>query len=472
VMQPTSNLSKDRVMALSQRYREPAWLSGWRIACWDAYAEHPMPSQRDEGWRRIEISHLDLSSLQAADYKEVQGKPGTHEVPPWIALAREHIGKVAGCFYQSTQAPGAAWLDGTLAARGVVFCDLATAVRDHEALVRPYLEKESAGQDKFALLAGALFNAGAFLYVPPGLEIAEPFVFGVAYPGAEGGTVFPRVIVAAGERSAVTLAYLTGPVAGGADEPASLLSGLCAVHAGAQSRVCLLRVLELPGHAFLTEQAKNYMAAGSELTSLVVALGGSQVKCDLLTYLQGRGASSKVAGAVLGGGHENFSFDTSQEHNAPDTTSNINFRVALADAATSVYQGTIRVDKVAQRTDAYQSNKNLLLGRESRADSMPKLEILADDVKCSHGATVGPLDAEQVFYLMSRGLSAAEARELIVMGFFTQVLDVLPGVALVGWLRDVLGRKMLGSAWRFEPSADKEAASGATAEDREAVVHG
>src|SRR5206468_3944859 len=131
-----------------------------------------------------------------------------------------------------------------------------------------------------------------------------------------------------------------------------------------------------------------------------------------------------------------------QEHNAPDTRSNINYRVAVKDDATSVYQGIIKVDETAQRTDAFQSNKNLILGGNASADSVPKLEILANDVKCSHGATVGPVDRDQLFYLRSRGLTATEAEELVVLGFFRQVIEAYPLKAAHDWVADVVSRKV------------------------------
>src|SRR4030095_7410926 len=147
-------------------------------------------------------------------------------------------------------------------------------------------------------------------------------------------------------------------------------------------------------------RAQAEVGRDAQFTSLAVATGGRQTKSDIATVLNALGVSNEVLGIVLGSRRENYSFDTIEQHNAHDTRSNINFRVALKDAAASVYQGTIKVAKAAQKTNTYQQNKNLLLGGEARADSIPRLEILADDVKCSHGATVGPVDKEQLFYLM------------------------------------------------------------------------
>ena len=156
-----------------------------------------------------------------------------------------------------------------------------------------------------------------------------------------------------------------------------------------------------------------------------------------------RGGNSDVKGIVLGDLHEHISFNTIQEHAATDTTSNINFpRRSLKDSASSIYQGIVKVDKIAQRTNAFQSNKNLILGNEARADSIPRLEILADDVKCSHGATVGPVDKDQLFYLNSRGLPLKEAEELIVIGFFAQVLNTISIKGAADWIGSLIAEKI------------------------------
>jgi Fe-S cluster assembly protein SufD len=164
----------------------------------------------------------------------------------------------------------------------------------------------------------------------------------------------------------------------------------------------------------------------------------------MATVLRAPGAASEILGVVLGRDQEKFSFNTIQDHSATDTKSDINFRVALKDKSSSVYQGIVRVAKVAQRTDAYQSNKNLLLDGTATADSIPKLEILADDVKCAHGATVGPVDREQIFYLMSRGVTRPVAEQLIVLGFFRQTLEQFPFKQGLKWLSEAVSRKIHG----------------------------
>jgi Fe-S cluster assembly protein SufD len=199
-----------------------------------------------------------------------------------------------------------------------------------------------------------------------------------------------------------------------------------------------------------------HVSRDARYETLALALGGHQIKSDLATRLDAPGANSDVYGIVLGAGREKYSFNTIQGHDAPDTTSNINFRVALKNQSSSVYQGIVRVDKIAQRTNAFQSNKNLLLDSDAKADSIPKLEILADDVKCSHGATVGPVDREQIFYLMSRGLSEKQAEELVVLGFFRQVVELFSMEEAQSWLSELVATKIHGEGSHVDFFGDLE----------------
>jgi Fe-S cluster assembly protein SufD len=216
------------------------------------------------------------------------------------------------------------------------------------------------------------------------------------------------------------------------------------MHVKPSAKVTYLEAQLQGDEIFLVNRSTCLVDRDGRYESLTLALGGCQTKSDMATILRAPGASSGILGVVLGSGEEKFSFNTIQEHTATDTTSDINFRVALKDKSSSVYEGIVRVAKVAQRTSAYQSNKNLLLDGTATADSIPKLEILADDVKCSHGATVGPVDREQIFYLMSRGVSRSVAEQLVVLGFFRQTLEQFSFNTGLSWLSENVSRKMHG----------------------------
>ena len=430
---------------LASRHGEPTWLTESRLAVWESYLKTPMPTTRDEEWRRTDISEVDPSALTTADFGPVgSGKPS---FPAWFEPVARSNASPAGLFFQATDSAGYLQIDPEISRKGVIFCDIKTAVEKHEDKIRPYLDTRAnlPTDGKFGLLNRALFNCGAFLYVPAGLNLEAPFVSGVGFGrstrGENGSAIFPRLIVVAEAGASLKILHAVGSDRTGR-QAVSLCSSLTEIYVGANARVSFLEIQAFGDDVLSIAKTHNEIQRDGSFRSLAAALGGKQTKADIATLLQEPGAQSDVLGLVLGGGHEHYNFNTIQDHNATDTTSNINFRVALKDASTSVYQGIIKVAKVAQRTNAYQSNKNLLLGAAARADSVPKLEILADDVKCSHGATVGPVDREQVFYLMSRGLTLPQAEELIVVGFFKQVLEEFAESYPTDWLAEQFSRKI------------------------------
>ena len=195
-------------------------------------------------------------------------------------------------------------------------------------------------------------------------------------------------------------------------------------HAGAQIQYVSLQRMGKGG--FYLANQRTLAKRDSTLDTLNVALGGSVGRVDLNARLLGPGANSDMLGLYFGDHDQHFDFNTSQDHVAPNAHSDLLYKGALDDSARGVFRGVIRVHEGAQRTDAYQTNRNLLLSERAAASSLPNLEIEADDVRCSHGATVGQLDAESLFYLMSRGLDREQAERLVVLGFLGEVLDRLP----------------------------------------------
>jgi Fe-S cluster assembly protein SufD len=435
-------IARERVEQLASQGAEPGWLKGRRLSAWESYLSMPMPTMRDELWKKTDISALELSALKTVD----TGKVGTDRIEPgWFSNYAKHFGRQAGFLYQRAEAPGYVELKPEWAAKGVILTDIRTALANHADLLRPFLDRQEQPTDdgKFSLMNKALFNCGTLLYVPKNLEIDEPFISGLSV--SSSGAIFPRLIVIAEAHSKFSILQVFDSTQGTADgaEP-SLVAGLTEVYVADGANVSYVELQEYSGNLYNITRTHTEVQRDATFRSLTVALGGKQTKSDLATLLQEQGASSSVMGLVLGTDSEHYNFNTIQEHNAPDTTSDINFRVALKDSAASIYQGTVKVAKIAQRTNAFQSNKNLLLGAEAHADSIPRLEILADDVKCSHGATVGPVDREQIFYLMSRGMTAEQSEELIVLGFFRQVLEQFGLPAAVDWLGDVVGRRIYG----------------------------
>jgi Fe-S cluster assembly protein SufD len=252
------------------------------------------------------------------------------------------------------------------------------------------------------------------------------------------GDSFPKLVAVADQGSEFKLINMLSSASD------SFAAGVIQLAIGDNAKVSYLEVQNFHGQATVITRAINQIGANAQFNSLTIATGGSTIRSDILTELKGPGAEAKTLGIVLGSNNEHYDFNTIIDHQVPHTTSDINFRVALKDSSSSIYQGTIKVDKQAQGTVSYQSNKNLLLSDKAHAASIPKLEILANDVKCSHGATLAAVDKDQVFYLNSRGLDTTQAEQLIVSGFLNQVVESLKWPEVTSWLELILSEKLLG----------------------------
>jgi Fe-S cluster assembly protein SufD len=472
-----NTIARERVDGLTLSNGEPQWLKESRLWAWETYLQTPMPTARDDDWRKTEIDSLDLSQFVAVG--PIKGSAKTPSQNPLLLSCTKAIAATAGLFTEDYQSQNQTiTLDAAVAAKGVVFLPLSQAVGKHPQLVEKYLStkpvtdpttgpdtsKFRQGQDdKFTLMNKALFTGGYFLYVPKGVTIEAPFLAFINLTGQKseghGQAFMERLIIVAEETSEVSLMTvfsssdtLTGSANvtaqdgvtsnTGASTNSTFANIFVEVHAGAGAKVNIVELSQFGQNVFAVSRTSTFVGRDGALDYTTASLGAKQIKSVIETIMVARGGQSDIKGIVLGHGTEHVSYNTIQEHASPDTTSNINFRVALKDSAASIYQGIVKVDKIAQRTNAFQSNKNLLLGQEARADSIPRLEILADDVKCSHGATVGPVDKEQLFYLQSRGLSLKESEELIVTGFFAQVLNTITIKGAADWINALAAEKI------------------------------
>jgi Fe-S cluster assembly protein SufD len=273
--------------------------------------------------------------------------------------------------------------------------------------------------DKFTAHNAASWEHGLLVRVPPGVVLEQPLYVRIAH-ASEDGSLFWRLLVVAEPQSRFTLIeeYASGsPELTGYSNAAVELF----VEQGARLEYVSLQNLSREAWHFATHHAR--VGRDAELDWVAGGFGSKKGKTRIQNDLAGQGATSRVTGAYFADGSQHLDYDTFQEHIAPHTTSDFAFKGALRDQASTVWRGMIRVEPDAQKTNAYQENRNLLLSREAHADSIPGLEILANDVRCTHGATLGQVDREQLFYLMTRGLSRPEAERLIVRGFFQDVLD-------------------------------------------------
>jgi Fe-S cluster assembly protein SufD len=273
--------------------------------------------------------------------------------------------------------------------------------------------------EKFAAHNAAVWENGLLVVIPKGVVVEQPLYVRIAN-SVPNGSLFFRLLVIAEEGSSATLieeyVSATSDVASYTNVVAELF-----VEQNAKLEYVSLQNLSMGTWHFASHHAR--VERDAELDWVAGGFGSKKGKTRIQNDLAGQGATSRVTGAYFADGEQHLDYDTFQEHMAPNTTSDFAFKGALRDEATAVWRGMIRVEKEAQKTNAYQENRNLMLSEKAHADSIPGLEILANDVRCTHGATLGQVDREQLFYLMSRGLSRAEAERIIVRGFFQDILD-------------------------------------------------
>jgi Fe-S cluster assembly protein SufD len=415
--QEKSYLTSETVDALSAANNEPAWAKDQRVAAWQAFERLPIPAKEDEAWRRTDISRLNLPRYQPS---RAALEPALEPSPHFQSTDESAAGAVLledGRVFHG--------LAPSLKSQGLVFSDLATALKEHPVLVRKYLgQAVTASQGKFEALNAALWNRGIFLYVPRNVQVSVPLSGGYAFSPTDGSAVFPRTVVVLEEGARATYfdEYASPSLESG--QALSCAAVEIFLAPGAELQYFNVQRWGRGVHHFLTQHGR--LDRDARLTTLAIALGGKLSKVNLGSDLVGAGAESRLYGLVFGDGGQHFTHHTLQSHQVSHTTSDLLFKAALKDKARSVFTGMIHITKEAQKTAAYQSSRNLLLSDGAKADTIPMLEILADDVQCGHGASVGSLDEDQRFYLMTRGLSPAEAERAIVDGFFEEVLQRIP----------------------------------------------
>jgi Fe-S cluster assembly protein SufD len=366
---------------------EPGWLQERRRAALATFEKLPPPGRTDEEWRRTDVTHLDLAA-----YARFERKNG-----------------------QMAQRPDLP--------KGVIFEPLSVAAAKHPDLVEPLLfSSVHAGRDRFTALHAAFFTGGNFLYVPDGVAIEEP-ILGQHFSHEAGTAVLPHTLIVAGKQSRFN--YLDEYIAEG-DDAEAYRSGSAEIFVGEGAEVGYVAIQKWGRHAWHLADQRATLARDSILKLFNITLGARFSKTRVEASLMGAGASAELKGIYFASGEQFFDFHTLQDHQVGNTTSDLLFKGALQDTARTVYAGLIRIEKGAARSDAYQANRNLVLSDKAKATSIPMLEIDNNDVRCTHGATVGPVDPNHLFYLRSRGIPEMTAKRMIVQGFFGQVLDRIP----------------------------------------------
>ncbi|MEX2534864.1 MAG: Fe-S cluster assembly protein SufD [Trueperaceae bacterium] len=411
-------LSSAALEALIERHQEPEWLAQERRSALRAFDSTPFPTRRDEHWRYTEIERFSLDGLELA------GEPRERDVSERIRMRITDSDAEGILVHNGGEV---VHRDSNLSEQGVIFTDLRTALLEHEDLVRAHLYSAvNAQQSKFTALNSAFWENGTFVYVPRDVEVALPL--GAFTTADRGGLANGRTLVVVDRNAKVTYIdeYTGEPI----DERLFYNAATeIVLKDGAKLRYVSLQ--NWSRDVVHVNRLRAHLDRDSRLESLSVSLGASAARAEVESRLEGPGADSEMLGLYFADKGQHYNQYTLQHHATDHARSDLLFKGALRDASTAVYSGVIRVDVDAQKTDAYQTNRNLLLDSDSEAVSIPQLEIGANDVRCSHGSTTGPVPEDQRFYLMSRGLPPELAEHVLVTGFLYEVMSrvTLPKVA-------------------------------------------
>ena len=372
---------------------EPACLKSQRLAAWQTFDKLPLPTKRDVQWQRFDMRALKLDQIAVpAD------KPSITE--------------------RLTTLPAA------LSKKGVLFCDMRTALAKHGDVLKDYLGKSISVDElsKFHALHAALWTAGAFLYIPRDVRLDSPLEVIYEFSGQHTAG-FPRtlVVVEPGAEATLVQKFIGGPAVGS--------NGAASIHASGTEVF-----VKEGGHLhYISEQnfspnvydftlKRAHVARDAEIDWVLGMFGASFQRYDVECIMEGEGGTSFMYGVGVLDHNQQFGQFTKQHHKTGNTTSDLLFKNVLRDQAVSNYAGVIKVEKNANGTNAYQANRNLVLSKEVRCDTRPILEIESNQLRCTHGETVGQLEEQQLFYLRSRGLTTELARDVLIEAFLEPVL--------------------------------------------------
>jgi Fe-S cluster assembly protein SufD len=409
----SGELTRETIEAYSASLNDPEWMQARRLEALRVFRDTPAPQRSDELWRRVDLSQFKLDQLLAmlgSDVPAPATLPAPDGTPGWVA----HVNGVSAGTY----------LDPALAQQGVIFTDLATALREHAPLLEKYLMTECVKltDSYFAALHGVLMRGGAVLYVPKGVTVEQPLRSLIRQSGNQR-TGFNHTLVVMDEGARATLIEEFGSDTG---QPQAMVNGAVEIILQKGSQLDYISLQDWGRNVWNFTNERAHLYEGSTLHWVLGGVGAKFTKTLLEADMLGPKSTALLSGVFFTDTRQQMHIDTQQNHVAPECKSDLLYKNALRDNSRTVWRGNIRVFPGAQKSDGYQANRNLQLSSHSRADSIPGLEIEADDVRCTHGATVGQIEEEPMFYMATRGVPEVDARRLIVEGFFAPVIERIP----------------------------------------------
>jgi Fe-S cluster assembly protein SufD len=408
--------TEGEVRSISAELNEPDWILQRRLDAWNSSNSMSMPNMKDEPWRRTDIRGLPASTAKLWRVEEL---PIDSDLTQPLAGSSDE----ALIVMQPGMDPEVRSHE-ELGRLGVTFSPWQEAVKSIPDIIQKYMGTVvSDDEGKFAALSAALARDGMVIHVPSGVDLNTPLHSILWAPGSDIA-VFSRVLLVAEEGASVT--YIHESASPSKSEGGLIHAGIVELFVGKGATLKFIEIQNWGKHVWNFTHERAHVERDGVVDWVFGAVGSHITKNFSDLALAGEGAQGRMSGFFFTDGEQHLDHDTQQDHLSPNTTSDLLFKGALLDKSRSVWQGMIYVAPGAQNTDGYQANRNLLLSDRARADSIPGLEILADDVRCTHGATVGQLEVEPVYYLMSRGLPRDQAERLVVDGFFSPIMERVP----------------------------------------------
>lgn len=412
----------------------PVWLAALRSGAAEELPTLSLPSFRGTpGWEFTEIPELDLDTYP-------QAAAGEASVAESAKLIFDHLPEGTIRLTQVDQAI----VDATTVvpsgdgSKQATVLPLEIAASLHPELVEPYLGKIETARTPFTARNDRDWTGGFFVHVPRGVRLEAPVLLTLIQDQA-GRTASPRTLIVVEDGAE---AEVWSQAVSSSPELDALVNGVVEIHVGQNARLRFVDVQDLSEKTWIFGAQRATIERDGWLDWITLGLGSAKGKVFQETSLDGRGAHGRVTGGYATHGKQHLDFDTLQTHMAPNTTSDLAFRGIVAEKSSTVWRGMIKVDEAGQQTDAFQESRNLLLGRKAHADSIPGLEIAANDVRCTHAAAIAQIDPEQVFYLRSRGLKLNMARRMVIEGFLAELVTRFEEGPVREALGEILQRRM------------------------------
>lgn len=417
VQQDQQAYSREAVQQLSTLLDEPAWMREFRLQAWEVYENTPMPTTTDEPWRRTDLRRLKLDEIGPS----LNGNGADVQVPAYLGKQLTED-KTGGAMVQVDGNVTKYELSDELQEQGIIFCDMHTAVRQHSELVQEHFMNKAVqvSEGKFAALHGAFWRGGTFLYVPKEVQAAAPLHSAL---WSASGKTYSHTLVVLEEGAEATLIDEYGSTP---REGQSLHNGAVELLVGDNASLVYVSLQDFDTNLWQFTHERARVGRAGRVDWVMSMMGTRLTKSFQTMELDEQGGWGRMSGLFFADGRQHFDLDTQQNHNAADTVSDLLYKGTLKQKARSVWQGMIKALPGSQRIDGFQANRNLLLESTARADSIPGLEIEADDVRCTHASTIGRMDEAHIFYLMSRGIPRDVAVRMVVQGFFDPVMQRIP----------------------------------------------